>query len=433
MSLAHPIRLAVAFTLLAAGARADSKVIAVTIDNVIHPITVEIVGKTIEQARREDAALILIRLNTPGGLLEATRQLVEKIIASPVPVVAYVTPSGGRAASAGFFILQAADVGAMAPGTNTGAASPVLLGEQMDPVLRRKAENDAAAALRTIVQKRARNAELAEKAVLEAKAFTEKEALENRLIEIVAANERELLEKLNGREITRFDGTRQTLRLVMPEVVEYQKNTRERLVSAISDPNIAFILLVLGALGVYIEFSSPGLIVPGVAGGILLLLGLSALSVLPINWIGVALLVLAVALFILEANFASHGILGVGGAVAMILGAMLLIEGPPEIRIRFSTALGVTLPFALITVFLLALVIRARSAKVATGAAGMIGECGIAHSAIAPEGRVFIHGEFWDAVASKPIPAGARVRVTDVDGLTVRVEPVESDSGGSHG
>lgn len=433
MSLAHPIRVALMAALLVAGARAESKVVAVTIDNVIHPITVEIVAKSIEQARQQGAALLLIRLNTPGGLLEATRQLVEKIIASPVPVVVYVTPSGGRAASAGFFILQAADVGAMAPGTNTGAASPVLLGEQMDPVLRRKAENDAAAALRTIVQKRARNAELAEKAVLEAKAFTEKEALENRLIEIVAANERELFEKLNGREITRFDGTRQTLRLVMPEVVEYKKNTRERLVSAISDPNIAFILLVLGALGVYIEFSSPGLIVPGVAGGILLLLGLSALSVLPINWIGVALLILAVALFILEANFASHGILGVGGAVAMILGAMLLIEGPPEIRIRFSTAFGVTLPFALITVFLLALVIRARSSKVGTGAAGMVGECGIAHSAIAPEGRVFVHGEFWDAVSSTPIPAGARVRVTDVDGLTVRVEPVESESGGSHG
>lgn len=425
-------RLALLAALCAAAGRAESKVIAVTLDSVIHPITVEIVGKTIEQARTEGAALVLIRLNTPGGLLEATRQLVEKIVASPVPVAAYVTPSGGRAASAGFFILQAADIGAMAPGTNTGAASPVLLGEQMDPVMRRKAENDAAAALRTIVQKRARNAELAEKAVLEAKAFTEKEALENRLIELVAASERELLEKLDGREITRFDGAKQVLHLGSPVVVEYRMSTRERLISSISDPNIAFILLVLGALGVYIEFSSPGLIVPGVAGGILLLLGLSALSVLPINWIGVALLILAVALFILEANFASHGILGIGGAVAMILGAMLLVEGPPEIRIRFGTALGVTLPFAAITVFLLALVIRARAHKVVTGAAGMVGECGLAHTALEPEGRVFIHGEFWDAVSSKPVPAGARVRVTSVDGLTVHVEPVDAASGGSH-
>lgn len=433
MLVARPIRLALLALLLTAGARGDSKVIAVTIDNVIHPITVEIVGKSIAQAREQGADLILIRLNTPGGLLEATRQLVEKIIASPVPVAAYVTPSGGRAASAGFFILQAADIGAMAPGTNTGAASPVLLGEQMDPVMRRKAENDAAAALRTIVQKRARNAELAEKAVLEAKAFTEKEALENRLIDIVANTERELLEKLDGKEVTRFDGARQTLRLSSPEIAEYQKNTREKLMAAISDPNIAFILLVLGALGVYIEFSSPGLIVPGVAGGILLLLGLSALSVLPINWIGVGLLILAIALFILEASFASHGILGIGGAISMILGAMLLVEGPPEIRIRFGTALGVTLPFALITVFLLALVIRARSNKVVTGSAGMVGECGTAHTALDPEGRVFIHGEFWDAVSSKSVRAGARVRVTSVDGLTVQVEPADTHPGGSHG
>lgn len=422
---------AIAALLVSGLANGQSTVIAVSMDNVIHPITAEIVGNALEQAQQQGAELVLIRLNTPGGLLDATREIVEKMVASPTPVVAYVTPSGGRAASAGFFILQAADVAAMAPGTNTGAASPVLLGQKMDPVMRRKAESDASAALRTIVQKRGRNSELAEKAVLEARAFTEKEALENGLIELIAATEQELFDQLDGREIVRFDGSTQTLKLESPQIIEYEKTIREEIISSISDPNIAFILLIVGALGVYVEFSSPGLIVPGVAGGILLLLGLSALSVLPINWIGVALLVLAIALFILEANFASHGILSVGGAVAMVLGALLLVDGPPELRIRFSTAIGVTLPFVSITAFLLTLIIRARSNKVLTGSEGMVGELGSADTALNPEGRVSVHGEFWDAVCSTPVEAGARVRVTAVDGLTVTVEPVATDSGAS--
>lgn len=428
----NPLRrlLPLAAALLYVGAAfAQSRVVAVTLDGVIHPITAEIVGRALDQAQRENAKLVLVRLNTPGGLLDATRQIVEKIVASPVPVVAYVTPSGGRAASAGFFILQAADVAAMAPGTNTGAASPVLLGGKMDPVMRRKAENDASASLRTIVQKRSRNIELAEKTVLEAKAFTEKEALDNNLIELVAASENDLLNKLNGREITRFNGARQTLQLPAPQVIEYQKTTREKLISAIADPNIAFILLILGALGIYVEFSAPGLIVPGVAGAILVLLGMSALSVLPINWVGVALLVLAVALFVLEAKFASHGILGIGGAVAMVLGALMLVEGPPEVRIRLGTAIGVTLPFAAITIFLVALVIRARSSKVVTGSAGMIGETGSAYTAMNPSGKVFVHGEYWDAISSTPVEAGARVQVTAVDGLTLQVRPAGADSG----
>lgn len=421
-----------ALGLLLATALQASTVVAVSIEGVVHPITAEIIEHAILQAQQQQAELLLIRLNTPGGFLEATRRIVEKIVASPVPVVTYVTPSGGRAASAGFFILQAGDIAAMAPGTNTGAASPVLLGQEMDPVLRKKAESDAAAALRTLVQRRGRNSELAEKAVLEARSFTEQEALKNNLIELVASNERELFEKLRGREITRFDGTKIRLRLSMPVVSEYEKTIRERIISAIADPNIAFILLILGALGVYIEFSSPGLIVPGVAGGILILLGLSALSVLPINWIGVALLVLAIILFVLEAHLASHGILGIGGAIAMVLGALLLIQGPPDIRIHLSTALAVTLPFAGITIFLLALVLKARRAKVATGTAGMIGEVGTAYTDLNPEGKVFVHGEFWDAEATVPVKASTRVRVIGVDGLTLRVEPVSTEKGESN-
>lgn len=403
---------------------ASARVVAVDIDGVVHPITVDIVAHAIEKARRESAALLLVRLNTPGGLLEATRQIVEKLVASPVPVATYVTPSGGRAASAGFFILMAGDVAAMAPGTHTGAAAPVLLGQQMDQVMRKKVESDAAAWLRSIAAKRGRNANLAQSAVLESKSFTEKEALDNQLIDLVARDEGQLLELLNRREVTRFDGRKQTLQLSGAVVAPYELTRREQIMRAVSDPNIALVLLVLGALGVYIEFSSPGLIVPGVLGGILVLLGLSALSVLPINWIGVALLVLAAALFLLEAKFASHGILGAGGAVAMILGALLLIDSPlPEMRVHLSTAVAVALPFAVITVFLLSLVLRARKYKVATGAAGMIGEVGRAETTLNPAGKVFVHGEFWDAVCSQPVEAGARVRVIGVDGLRLKVEP----------
>jgi membrane-bound serine protease (ClpP class) len=408
---------------LAVAPCAGSRVVAVDVDKVVHPITVEIVGRAIEQAQREGAQLVLIRLNTPGGLMDASRRTIEKIVASPVPVACFVTPSGGRAASAGFFLLEAGDVAAMAPGTNTGAASPVAIGVEMDAVMRRKVESDAAASLRSLTAKRGRNSALAEKTVLEAKSFTEKEALDNNLIELIAKDDRALLEALNGREIARFDGTKVKLALAGAEIVVYEKTTRESLVAAISDPNIAFVLLILGALGLYLEFTHPGLILPGVAGGILALLGLAALSVVPINWGGVALLILAVTLFVLEANFASHGILGAGGAVAMVLGALLLVEGPPEMRIRLGTAIGVTLPFTLITIFLLSLVLKARANKVVTGEAGMIGEIGVVRTALAPRGTIFVHGELWDAVSSTTLEAGSRVCVVAVEGLTLRVEP----------
>jgi membrane-bound serine protease (ClpP class) len=399
-------------------------VLAVDIDSVVHPVTVDIVSHALNRAKTENAAAVLIRLNTPGGLMDATRETIEKIVASPVPVVTFVTPSGGRAASAGFFLLLAGDIAAMAPGTNTGAASPVVLGRELDPTMRKKVESDAAASLRSLAEKRGRNAALAEKAVLEAKSFTEREALENKLIDLVAKDDAALLATLDGREITRFDGRKQALKLSGATVENYQLNRRERLVKSISDPNIALVLLVLGALGVYIEFSSPGLILPGVAGGILVLLGLSALSVLPINWIGVALLVLSVALFVLEAKLASHGILGAGGAVAMVLGAVLLVDSPlPEMRVHLSTAIALALPFTLITVFLLTLILRARANKVVTGTAGMVGELGVAHTPLAPSGKVFVHGEFWDAESTRPLEAGARVRVVAVEGLILKVEP----------
>ena len=411
--------------LLAVRVAAASRVVVADVDGVVHPVTVEIIERAIEQARQENASCILIRLNTPGGMLDATREAIEKIIASPVPVVTYVTPSGGRAASAGFFLLEAGDIAAMAPGTNTGAASPVLLGQQMDPVMRAKVENDSAALLRNLTSSRSRNSDLAEKTIREAKAFTAKEALDDRLIEMIAANEHDLLDQLNGREVVRLNGAHQKLNTAGAEVVEESLTWREKLISAIADPNIGFILLVLGALGLYVEFTSPGLIFAGVAGAVLLLLGLSSLAVVPINWVGVVLLILAAALFVLEAKITSHGVLGIGATVSMVLGAMLLVEGPPEIRIHLSTALAVSLPFALITMFLVSIVVRARRGKVLTGISGMLDEIGIARTDLSPAGKVFVHGEYWNAVSSAPVPEGSRVRVTSVDGMTVHVEPMK--------
>lgn len=390
----------------------------------VHPITVEIVSHAIEQAQAQHAEILLIRLNTPGGLLDATRHLIEELAASPVPVVTYVTPSGGRAASAGFFLLEAGDVAAMAPGTNTGAASPVLLGQQMEETMRKKVENDTAALLRSMTTRRGRNSELAEQTIRDAKAFTEKEALDNKLIDLIAPDEQQLFKQLDGREITRWDGHKQVLHLTGAAVTEAALTLRERLIAAIADPNIGFILLVLGALGIYVEFSNPGLIFPGVAGAILALLGLSALSILPINWVGVALLLLSVTLFVLEAKYTSHGVLGIGGTLSMILGAVLLINGPPEVRIHYSTAISVAVPFALITMFLVSIVIQARKNKVLTGVTGMIGEVGIASTPLAPEGQVLVRGEYWDAVADANICLGTKVRVKAVESLKLRVEPV---------
>jgi len=408
------------------------RVVAVDLDGVIHPVTVDIVQHAIQQAKQDDGALLLVRLNTPGGLMDAMRQTIEKLVASPVPVVTYVGPSGARAASAGFFILEAGDVAAMAQGTNTGAAHPVLIGGEMDPIMKQKVENDAAASLRSIVSKRGRNSALAEKAIRESQSFTDKEALDNHLIELVVRDERDLLDKLDGRTVTRFDGTQQVLHTRGAVIEVYEPNLRQRILAAISDPNLALVLLVLGALGIYVEFTSPGLIVPGILGAILALLGLSAISVLPINWLGAALLLLAFALFILEAKFATHGILGAGGALSMVLGAVMLIDSPlPEMRIHLSTAIALALPFSLITMVLLTLVLRARRGKVVTGAEGMIGETGTAVTLLAPTGKVMVHGEYWDATAKAPVDAGARVRVTAIDKLRLTVEAVPPQFGAS--
>ncbi len=426
VSVRSPLAVPILLTMTAASLMAAApRVLIVDVDGMIHPVTVDILSRAIQQAKQQNAALIIVHLNTPGGLMDAMRESIEKLVASPVPVVTYVAPSGARAASAGFFILEAGDVAAMAPGTNTGAAHPVMIGGQMDPIMKQKVENDAAASLRSIVGKRGRNSELAEKAVRESQSFTDKEALDNRLIELLARDDRDLLDKLDGREIARLDGTRQVLHTRGAILEVYQRTLRQRIVSAIADPNLALVLLVLGALGIYMEFTSPGLIVPGILGAILALLGLSAISVLPINWLGAALLLLAFALFILEAKFATHGILGAGGALSMVLGAVMLIDSPvPEMRVHLSTAIALALPFSLITMLLLSLVLRARRNKVVTGAQAMLGEIGTTLTPLAPDGKVFVRGEYWNAVSPAAVAAGLRIRVTAIDKLKLTVEAV---------
>ena len=407
------------------------KAVAVDVDGMIHPVTAEIVASAISEAQREHASVLIVRLNTPGGLMDAMRETIEEILAAPMPVVTYVAPSGGRAASAGFFILESGDIAAMAPGTNTGAAHPVTLsGGDMDAVMKAKVENDAAAYLRSIATKRGRNAALAETAVRESKSFTDREALDQHLIDLIAPSDQALLSAINGRTVTRFDGRTQTLDTAGAKVEVYQRTLRQRLISAIADPNIALVLLVIGALLIYVEFTTPGMVAPGVFGAILALLGLSALSVLPINWLGAALILLAFTLFALEAKFAAHGVLAVGAAISLVLGAVMLVSSPyPEMRIHLSTALALALPFSIITMALLSLAVRARRNKVETGREGMIGETGSAVTALTPEGKVFVHGEYWNAVAAHPLPVGALVRVTDVRQLTLTVEPISSDTG----
>jgi membrane-bound serine protease (ClpP class) len=369
---------------------------------------------------------VVIELRTPGGLDESMRSIIEKIVHSRVPVIVFVAPSGSRAASAGFFILEAADVAAMAPGTNTGAAHPVLFGEKMDDVMKTKLENDAAAFMRSVALKRGRNIAVAESAVRESKSFTEQEALAQKLIDVVSPDLPSLLRAIDGRVVKRFDGTTATLHVKDARVIDYDMSLRERIFSEVLNPNIAFLLLVLGALCIAFEFNHPGAVAPGVIGLIAILLALFALNLLPTRYAALALLAAAFVFFILEAKFTSHGVLGLGGVVCMVFGALFLVDGPiPEMRVHILTALSVSIPIGAIAVFLMSLALRARKQRVVTGREGMVGEIGVARTQLEPSGKVFVHGELWNATARAPIGEGSRVRVASVDGLRLLVEPAE--------
>ena len=401
-------------------------VVKIRLDDTIQPVSDEYIGRAIEQARQANADAVLIELRTPGGLVDSTRSIIEKILASPVPVIVYVAPSGARAASAGFFILEAADVAAMAPGTNTGAAHPVNLGgEKMDDVMKQKVENDSAAFMRSFVGPRGRNVALAESAVRESKSFTDKEALDQHLIDYVARDQDDLFKQIEGKPIKRFDGRTATLNLVGAPVVEQHMTVKQRILDFLLDPNIAFLVLAVGALALYAEFNHPGAILPGVVGVVFILLALFALNLLPTRYASFTLIMAAFVMFALEAKFATHGVLGIAGIALMTIGGLLLVDGPiPELRVKLWTALSVSIPLGAITVFLMSIALKAQRNKVVTGKQGMIGSVGEARTDIDPEGKVFVQGELWNAHAPSRVQMGEQVVVKKIEGLELEVEKV---------
>jgi membrane-bound serine protease (ClpP class) len=416
------------------------RVVELHIDGEIDPVMAEYIDDGIDQANGSGAALILITMDTPGGLDTSMREIIQHIIDSRAPVAVYVAPAGSRAASAGFFILLSADVAVMAPGTHTGAASPLLAvggyPVTVDETMNRKILNDATAYLRSYADRRGRNVALAETAITDAKAFTEREALDGRLCDRIANSRQALLADLNGRTVTRFDGRTSPLELSRAVITTVEMSARQRFLARLVQPDVFFILLLVGVLGLYAEFTHPGLVAPGVLGGIALLLALFAMHILPINLTGLLLIGLAFALFILEVKYTSHGVLGVGGVVALLLGALILVRSPlTGGGVSLGVAVGATLPFAVITIVLMGLVLRSRALTPETGVERLVHEGGqvaesIGGGAASDGGRglVLVRGELWRAAATMAIPKGARVRIVRVDGLTLHVEPVDAAS-----
>jgi membrane-bound serine protease (ClpP class) len=419
-------------TILAPSA-GPARILELRIGDEIEPVMAEYVVGGIEEAARIHASLILITMDTPGGLSTSMEDIIHHILESPVPVAILISPVGSRGASAGFFILLSADIAAMSPGTHTGAASPLLaiggVPLQVDETLKKKILNDATAFLRSYSAKRGRNVELAESAVVDGKAWTETEALDGKLIDLIANSPEDLLSKLDGRTIKRFDGSVVQLALRNPERVAFSMSFRQRFLSRIVQPDAFFILLIVGVLGLYTEFTHPGMVAPGVIGGIALVLALYAMQILPVAPAGIVLILLALGLFILEAKYTSHGVLAIGGIVAMLLGALMLVRSPlTHAGVSLGVAFGVTLPFALLTILLMRLVLRSRSWKQSTGREQLVGSPGEVTEPLVRQtgseifqGMVRLHGELWRAVAREEIPAGAQVRVTRIEGLTLHV------------
>jgi membrane-bound serine protease (ClpP class) len=410
----------------------QAEILKIRIDGIIDPITSEFIESAVREAEAQEAEFLLIELDTPGGLGVAMQEIIQTILNSRVPIVCFVTPSGARAASAGFFILLAADVAVMAPGTNTGAAHPVFpLGGENETMMQ-KVRNDALASLRSIVRERDRNYEMAEQAVLESKSYTAQESVEGNLINLVADNQASLMRQLHGFEVTRFTGEKQFVRTEDQPIREFEMTFRQRMLSTIATPNFALILGILGLLGLYLEFTNPGLIFPGVLGAIALLLALLGFALLPVNVIGVLLILLAIGLFVAEVTVQGFGILGIGGVIAMTLGFLFLIDAPyPELRVDTGLALAIAAGFGLIFMLLLHLAVKSYRSKVSTGDAGMVGMVGTARTNIDQEGgQVFVHGEWWHAVSEVPIATGSKVRVVQASNLSLVVEPLTRSMAG---
>jgi membrane-bound serine protease (ClpP class) len=403
-------------------------VIKLTLHDTIQPITADYLQRGLEEAARLQAQLVIVSMGTPGGLLESTRVMVQAIENSPVPVVIFISPTGSRAGSAGFFLLEAADIAAMAPGTNAGAAHPVVEGGQMDPTLKQKIENDAAAFLRSYTARRGRNVEAAEDAVRNSKSYSDDEALKLKLIDLEAVDDRTLLSALDGREIHRFNGATQTLHLQGAQIITIVPSLRERLLSKLTNPDVAVLLLVLGGLLIYLEFNVPGTIVPGSLGTLFVLLSLFGLNLLPIRHTAIVLLLAALVLIVLEAKFGGHGVLAAAGVVALIFGLATLVDGPiPELRVHTATALGAGLGFGAISFGLAWIALKARRGKVLTGPQAMIGGTAIVRTPLNPTGQVEIRGELWQASlrGNASLAAGSTVSVRSVEGLVLIVEPAQ--------
>jgi membrane-bound serine protease (ClpP class) len=415
--------------LLSICARANAAkpvVVKLIIHDTVQPITADYLQRGLDQAVRMHASAVIVSLGTPGGLLESTRVMVESIEKSSVPVIVYISPTGSRAGSAGFFLLEAADVAAMAPGTNAGASHLVTEGREPDAILKQKIENDAAAFLRSYVSRRGRNVQAAEDAVRNSKSYSDEEALNLKLIDLIANNDQSLLSSLDGREIKRFDGSSTTLHLQGATITALAPSVRERLLTRLTDPNLAVLLLVLGGLLIYLEFNVPGTIIPGSIGTLLVLLSLFGLNLLPIRHTAVLLLIAAVVLMVLETKFASHGMLALSGTICLVFGLATLVNSSvPELQVHTGTAIGAGIGFGAISFGLAWIALRARRGKVLTGPQAMVGAVAIAQTPLSPNGQVEIRGELWQASLGNhgTLPAGATVLVRRVNGLTLVVEP----------
>ena len=400
---------------------------AARVDSIIHPVSAEYMIETIDRADREGGALVVFTLETPGGLVDSTRAIVTRMLAAKTPVAVFVGPAGARAASAGFILTLAADVAAMAPGTHIGAAHPVSSsGEKVDEVMSKKAAEDIAAYVRTLANGRQRNVDLAQQAVNDSRAFTEQEALTASppLIDFLANDVADLIQKLDGRPIRRFDGTTTAVKTAGVTLIPIEMSLRQRVLSAIAHPNIAYLLLSLGMLGITVELWSPGAVAPGVVGALSLLLAFFSMQLLPVNYAGLLLILLGMVLLILEIKVTSYGLLTIGGAASLIFGSMILVDSSaPELQLNLRIILPVVAGIVAVAALLVRLAVSARRLRPTTGEEGMIGAAGVTLTPVAPgaPGRIMTRGESWLAVADEAIPDGAPVRVVAVNGLTLSV------------
>jgi len=419
------IALAVLVTAGGIAARAQqAHVDRFVLDDTIQPVSAGQLDRALARASSDGAAALLIELDTPGGLVDSMRHMAGAILSSRVPVLIYVAPAGARAGSAGFFLLEAADVAAMAPGTNAGAAHVVFELGKPDATMEQKVENDAEAFLRSYVARRGRNVDAAVAAVESSHSYSAEEALQQHLIDVIASSDGQLLNELNGREITRLNGSKEVLHLAGARIETLRPTLREDLLGWLVNPNIALLLLVGGALLIYLEFNSPGTIVPGALGTLMVLLGIFGLNLLPIRYTAVMLLLAALVLLVLEAKFGGHGALAIAGIVCLTLGTLTLVAAPvPELAVNPWVAVGVSAGFGAITVFLVRLAFRARRSKQMLGLDTLIGRPASALEALAPEGHVLVEGEIWRAVADQPVAAGSALRVTGRDEYRLHVSP----------